>query len=278
MIVASITPQARASLAERFGLSTAETHARLLTFLRERQGVHHLVDSSLGADFSLLEAGEEFVRRWRHSSGNTSSSDAAGPQESDGGDDDDGRGCPQPARAAWAAPPPTVALSSTRRFNVDLGREESNHMQQEQAEQQRQEYTTASNGVGGGGINGGMVSGKRVREDGGSAVSGGGRGGGGLRVGEGGSRGQRAPGELLVLTSACPGWVCYAEKTAPEALPFMSTVRSPQQVRCTTSRIVSTRTVVRVRTLLPAPNYAPRLFVCVRVCVAFVISLRPSRE
>ncbi|CAN0474012.1 unnamed protein product, partial [Hapterophycus canaliculatus] len=37
-------------------------------------------------------------------------------------------------------------------------------------------------------------------------------------------------GELLVLTSACPGWVCYAEKTAPEALPFMSTVKSPQQV------------------------------------------------
>ncbi|CAN0462161.1 unnamed protein product, partial [Hapterophycus canaliculatus] len=65
VIVASITPQARASLAERFGLSPAETHARLLAFLRDRQGVHFLIDSSLGVDFSLLEAGEEFVRRWR---------------------------------------------------------------------------------------------------------------------------------------------------------------------------------------------------------------------
>ena len=35
---------------------------------------------------------------------------------------------------------------------------------------------------------------------------------------------------LPLLASACPGWVCYAEKTVPEALPLMSTVRSPQQL------------------------------------------------
>eukprot|EP00752_Nemacystus_decipiens_P011686 g10371.t1 len=113
VIVASITPQARASLAERLGLSAAETHARLLTFLREQQGVHHLVDSSIGADFSLLEAGEEFVRRWRHN--HHRSGDVAGPRDRGG----DGGGV-VPARAtAWAAPPRTVALSSTRRFNVN---------------------------------------------------------------------------------------------------------------------------------------------------------------
>eukprot|EP01128_Nolandella_sp_AFSM9_P007746 TRINITY_DN4347_c0_g1_i1.p1 TRINITY_DN4347_c0_g1~~TRINITY_DN4347_c0_g1_i1.p1 ORF type:complete len:496 (-),score=74.04 TRINITY_DN4347_c0_g1_i1:222-1688(-) len=34
-----------------------------------------------------------------------------------------------------------------------------------------------------------------------------------------------------LLTSACPGWVCYAEKTHGEAvLPFMSTTKSPQQI------------------------------------------------
>ncbi|CAM6127308.1 unnamed protein product [Calypogeia fissa] len=36
---------------------------------------------------------------------------------------------------------------------------------------------------------------------------------------------------LPVLASACPGWVCYAEKThGAEILPFISTVKSPQQV------------------------------------------------
>lgn len=57
----------------------------------------------------------------------------------------------------------------------------------------------------------------------------------GVRSGPGSTAGTRgsagpSPGQLLVLTSACPGWVCYAEKTAPEALPCMSTVKSPQQV------------------------------------------------
>lgn len=31
-----------------------------------------------------------------------------------------------------------------------------------------------------------------------------------------------------VLTSACPGWVCYAEKTHPHVLPHLSRVKSPQ--------------------------------------------------
>jgi iron only hydrogenase large subunit-like protein len=35
---------------------------------------------------------------------------------------------------------------------------------------------------------------------------------------------------LPMLVSACPGWVCYAEKTTPAAIPYMSTTKSPQQV------------------------------------------------
>ncbi|PSR97523.1 iron hydrogenase [Coniella lustricola] len=31
-----------------------------------------------------------------------------------------------------------------------------------------------------------------------------------------------------VLTSSCPGWVCYAEKTHPHVLPHLSRVKSPQ--------------------------------------------------
>ncbi|KAH8107940.1 iron hydrogenase [Cristinia sonorae] len=37
-------------------------------------------------------------------------------------------------------------------------------------------------------------------------------------------------GSLPMLASACPGWVCYAEKTHAEMLPFISRTKSPQQV------------------------------------------------
>lgn len=33
-----------------------------------------------------------------------------------------------------------------------------------------------------------------------------------------------------VLASNCPGWICYAEKTQPNALPYVSTVKSSQQI------------------------------------------------
>jgi iron only hydrogenase large subunit-like protein len=44
----------------------------------------------------------------------------------------------------------------------------------------------------------------------------------------GGKRGQGL--SLPMLASACPGWVCYAEKTHGQLLPFMGATKSPQQV------------------------------------------------
>lgn len=39
------------------------------------------------------------------------------------------------------------------------------------------------------------------------------------------------PGQLPMLTSACPGWVCYAEKTQGSyILPYITTTKSPQQI------------------------------------------------
>lgn len=35
---------------------------------------------------------------------------------------------------------------------------------------------------------------------------------------------------LPMLASSCPGWVCYAEKTVPQALPYIATTKSPQQI------------------------------------------------
>eukprot|EP01034_Spumella_vulgaris_P021954 gene21954-28034_t len=36
--------------------------------------------------------------------------------------------------------------------------------------------------------------------------------------------------QVPMLTSNCPGWICYAEKNSPQALPYVSTVKSPQQI------------------------------------------------
>ena len=35
---------------------------------------------------------------------------------------------------------------------------------------------------------------------------------------------------LPMLTSACPGWICYAEKSNPNTIPYISTTKSPQQI------------------------------------------------
>ncbi|KAG6900753.1 hypothetical protein C0993_002177 [Termitomyces sp. T159_Od127] len=44
-----------------------------------------------------------------------------------------------------------------------------------------------------------------------------------------GTAGESAKG-LPLLASACPGWICYAEKAHSEMLPFISRTKSPQQV------------------------------------------------
>ncbi|KAK9268170.1 hypothetical protein L1049_010612 [Liquidambar formosana] len=42
--------------------------------------------------------------------------------------------------------------------------------------------------------------------------------------------GERSKASLPVLSSACPGWICYAEKTLGSyILPYISSVKSPQQ-------------------------------------------------
>ncbi|KAL8640727.1 MAG: hypothetical protein Q9228_002384 [Teloschistes exilis] len=41
-----------------------------------------------------------------------------------------------------------------------------------------------------------------------------------------------------ILTSACPGWICYAEKTHPHVLPHLSRLKSPQALTGTLLKIV----------------------------------------
>jgi iron only hydrogenase large subunit-like protein len=44
------------------------------------------------------------------------------------------------------------------------------------------------------------------------------------------AKGESSTGQLPMLASACPGWICYAEKAHSEMLPFIATTKSPQQV------------------------------------------------
>ncbi|KAJ7218053.1 iron hydrogenase [Mycena pura] len=41
---------------------------------------------------------------------------------------------------------------------------------------------------------------------------------------------ESSTGRLPMLASACPGWICYAEKAHGEMLPFIARTKSPQQV------------------------------------------------
>ncbi|KAL8770071.1 MAG: hypothetical protein Q9209_004109 [Squamulea sp. 1 TL-2023] len=44
-----------------------------------------------------------------------------------------------------------------------------------------------------------------------------------------------------ILTSACPGWICYAEKTHPHVLPHLSCLKSPQALTGTLLKTVLSR-------------------------------------
>lgn len=46
-----------------------------------------------------------------------------------------------------------------------------------------------------------------------------------------------------ILTSACPGWICYAEKTHPHVLPHLSALKSPQALSGTLLKSVLSRTL-----------------------------------
>ena len=69
---------------------------------------------------------------------------------------------------------------------------------------------------------------------------------------------QAATRKTPVLASACPGWICYAEKREHKALPFISPVKSPQQIAGTLVK----RLWARQRGLRPEEVY----HVCIMPC------------
>ncbi|NXU61300.1 NARFL factor, partial [Horornis vulcanius] len=61
VVVVSVSPQSRASLAARCKLGLLQTAQRLTTFLKS---VHYVFDTTFSRNFSLLESQREFVRRF----------------------------------------------------------------------------------------------------------------------------------------------------------------------------------------------------------------------
>lgn len=55
-------------------------------------------------------------------------------------------------------------------------------------------------------------------------------------------QGAAAPNKPI-LTSSCPGWICYAEKTHPHVLPHLSRVKSPQALMGTLLKTTLSKTL-----------------------------------
>ncbi|XP_036594058.1 cytosolic iron-sulfur assembly component 3 isoform X1 [Trichosurus vulpecula] len=66
LVVISVSPQSRASLAARFQLTPLDTAKKLTAFFKNR-GVHYVFDTTFSRNFSLLESQREFVQRFRRS-------------------------------------------------------------------------------------------------------------------------------------------------------------------------------------------------------------------
>lgn len=63
VVIVSVSPQSRASLAAHFDLSSSEAGRRLTSFFKGL-GVHHVFETSFSRTFSLLESQREFLERF----------------------------------------------------------------------------------------------------------------------------------------------------------------------------------------------------------------------
>ncbi|XP_064448322.1 cytosolic iron-sulfur assembly component 3 isoform X2 [Mirounga angustirostris] len=70
LVVVSVSPQSRASLAARFQLTPTDTAKKLTAFFK-KLGVHYVFDTAFSRNFSLLENQREFVQRFRGQANST---------------------------------------------------------------------------------------------------------------------------------------------------------------------------------------------------------------
>ncbi|KAM3581024.1 Cytosolic Fe-S cluster assembly factor nar1, variant 2 [Umbelopsis sp. WA50703] len=152
-IVISMSPQSRASIAAKYGISPMQAHGKLTQFFKHQLGAHYFFDTSFSRDFSLVESAREFVERYRD--------------------------------------------------YIAKGGEQIEAARLEQEEKEQAEESAN-----------GKTRQRRRR----------------ARAGDGDANGTVTLDEMPMLASACPGWICYAEKTHGFILPHISAAKSPQQI------------------------------------------------
>lgn len=64
LVVASVSPQSVPYFAVKFRLSVCEAARKLCGFLKSL-GIHHVFDTTIAADFSILETQKDFIQRFR---------------------------------------------------------------------------------------------------------------------------------------------------------------------------------------------------------------------
>ncbi len=70
LVVVSISPQSRASIAAKFSLGINETALKLTRFFKDL-GVHYVFDTAFARNFSLIEIQKEFVEKYQKNSTST---------------------------------------------------------------------------------------------------------------------------------------------------------------------------------------------------------------
>ncbi len=154
IVVMSMSPQSRASIASHLGISSNDAFLRISTVMKS-MGIYYVVDVASAADVALLEAREQFMERRSIK------------------DTDQGR--------AWEKPRISVAYSKTRLKEMPMGSNDGRGFELVEpivAPLPATPVTTSR----------------------------------------------------PMIISSCPGWVCYAEKTQPEVIPYLCTVKSAQQI------------------------------------------------
>lgn len=157
LVVVAVSPQSLASLAAMTGMTSMELFLRISSFFKDL-GVYYVLDMAAVGDIALLEAREEFIKRYRGGHDNT-----------------------------WITPQTTMAVSSNS-MNIITG--SGNDI-----------FNYAPNT---GDPN--LVEVKDLSID------------------------MSIELHLPMLASSCPGWICYAEKSQPQAIPYISSTKSPQQI------------------------------------------------
>ncbi|KAJ9523910.1 hypothetical protein QJQ45_022344, partial [Haematococcus lacustris] len=225
-VVITISAQSRSALAAFYGLSPGETQQRLAAWLASR-GVASVLDLGTARDMALVETAAEFIARWGRAAWwvvGTAWCDVGdeGPEEPVAADNKVSLLMPgytwrhpHPAAAAAAAATATATAAAAAILSARF-RASRRHQQQHQQQRPKQPACPPTTQP----LT--QQQQQQVQPE--------------SRQGAEGQEGEAcgtpdAPGPLPMLASACPGWVCYAEKTQSESLlPFIASTKSPQAV------------------------------------------------